>query len=62
MEAIRLDELSGADRRGMADDGDQIRSRWPRAFTRRIQNPLSSPKEGHALDKAGEIGMEGAAA
>jgi hypothetical protein len=32
-----------------------IRSRWPRAFTRSTQKPLSSPKKGDALDKAGKV-------
>jgi hypothetical protein len=31
------------------------RSRWPRALTRKTQKPLSSPKERHPLDEAGEI-------
>src|SRR5512132_1876446 len=38
--ATRLDELAGADRRRMTDDGDQIA--WPRAVTRSTQKPLSS--------------------
>ena len=51
--AARLDELAGADRRGMADDGDQV------ALAARLHPQDAEAAvlvvEGDALDEAGEV-------
>ena len=51
--AARLDELAGTDRRGMADDGDQV------ALAARLHPQNAEPAvlvvERHSFDKAGEV-------